>query len=55
MDKNVAENRLLPLLDQRTDIAYEVKNQKKYQSITIKSKHEKDDKTRRGYELLISE
>ena len=36
MDKNVAENRLLPLLDQRTDITYEVKNQKKYQSITIK-------------------
>jgi len=44
MDKNVAENRLLPLLDQRSDITYEVKNQKKYQSITIKKQIQyKDD------------
>ena len=36
MDKNVAENTLLPLLDQRNDITYEMNNHKKYQSITIK-------------------
>lgn len=37
MDKNVANEKLLPLLDQRNDIIYKIDNHKKYQSITIKA------------------
>ena len=43
MDKNIAENILIPLLEQRNDITFEVKNHKKYQSIAIKKQIQKID------------